>query len=248
MKRISLLFVTIVFVVAYVLVGSTTRAAGHEEDEKAVENVVRAFEQAAQELDFDKANALLTPDARWIRNSYPRPFEPWLRSWFPRWRDARIRIDCHLHDVEVRVKGDVAWATLLVDSAWNADTEAARMMLGRNESRYFVVESEVLVRTPNGWRIALVHADSVPADFGSRPDLGQEHGGMKFADVVGGSPADKAGFKVGDVMIEFGGEKVDNPNDYDNVLSTHSVGDKVVVTVMRGQEKITKIVTLEGQK
>jgi S1-C subfamily serine protease len=121
-------------------------------------------------------------------------------------------------------------------------------MLGRSEARYFVVESEVLVRTPNGWRIAMVHESSVPADFGSRPDFGLEHGGMKFADVVGGSPADKAGFKVGDVMIEFGGQKVDNSDDYYNVLSAHYVGDKVVVTVMRGQEKITKIVMLEGTK
>lgn len=250
MKRISFLFATIIFVVAAVLVGPTTSATGHEDDEKAVENVVRAFEQASQELDLDKANALLTPDARWIRSSYPRPLEPWLRSWFPKWRDAKIRIDCHPHDVEVRVRGDVAWATVLVDSIWNADTEAARVMLGtgRSEERYFVVESEVLVRTPNGWRIALVHVSFVPADFGSRPDFGQERGGMKFADVVSASPADKAGFKVGDVMIEFGGQKVDNPDDYYNVLSAHYIGDKVIVTVMRGQEKITKIVVLEATK
>ena len=84
--------------------------------------------------------------------------------------------------------------------------------------------------------------------FGSIPDFGQEHGGVKFGDVRDGSPAAKAGFKVGDVMVDFGGTKIDNLYDFTYALRAHKPGDKVVVTVLRGGEKMTREVTLEVRK
>jgi Peptidase family M28/PDZ domain len=85
--------------------------------------------------------------------------------------------------------------------------------------------------------------------FGSIPDFGQvEHGGVKFADVRDGSPAGKAGFKAGDVLIEFDGKKIDNLYDFTYALRAHKPGDKVMVTVMRGNEKVTHEVTLEARK
>ena len=84
--------------------------------------------------------------------------------------------------------------------------------------------------------------------FGSIPDFGQEHGGVKFADVHDGSPAGKAGFRGGDVMVEFDGKKIDNLYDFTYALRAHKPGDKVMVTVMRGGEKITRQVTLEVRK
>ena len=84
--------------------------------------------------------------------------------------------------------------------------------------------------------------------FGSIPDFGQEHGGVKFADVHDGSPAGRAGFKGGDVMVEFDGKKIDNLYDFTYALRAHKAGDKVMVTVMRGGEKITRQVTLEVRK
>jgi len=85
--------------------------------------------------------------------------------------------------------------------------------------------------------------------FGSIPDFGQvEHGGVKFADVRDGSPAGKAGFKAGDVLIEFDGKKIDNLYDFTYALRAHKPGDKVMVTVLRGNEKVTHEVTLEARK
>lgn len=85
--------------------------------------------------------------------------------------------------------------------------------------------------------------------FGSIPDFGQvEHGGVKFADVRDGSPAGKAGFKAGDVLIEFDGKPIDNLYDFTYALRAHKPGDKVTVTVMRGKEKVTREVTLEARK
>ena len=85
--------------------------------------------------------------------------------------------------------------------------------------------------------------------FGSIPDFGQvEHGGVKFADVRDGSPAGKAGFQAGDVLIEFDGKPIDNLYDFTYALRAHKPGDKVTVTVLRGNEKITREVTLEVRK
>jgi hypothetical protein len=85
--------------------------------------------------------------------------------------------------------------------------------------------------------------------FGSIPDFGQvEHGGVKFADVHDGSPAGKAGFKAGDVLIEFDGKPIDNLYDFTYALRAHKPGDKVMVTVLRGNEKVTREVTLEARK
>jgi Peptidase family M28/PDZ domain/PA domain len=85
--------------------------------------------------------------------------------------------------------------------------------------------------------------------FGSIPDFGQvEHGGVKFADVRDGSPAGKAGFKAGDVLIEFDGKPIDNLYDFTYALRAHKPGDKVMVTVLRGNVKVTREVTLEARK
>ena len=85
--------------------------------------------------------------------------------------------------------------------------------------------------------------------FGSIPDFGQvEHGGVKFSDVRDGSPAGKAGFRAGDVLVEFDGKKIDNLYDFTYALRAHKPGDKVTVTVLRGNERVTREVTLEVRK
>ena len=85
--------------------------------------------------------------------------------------------------------------------------------------------------------------------FGSIPDFGHvEQGGVQFADVHDGSPAAKAGFKAGDILVDFGGMKIDNLYDFTYALRAHKPGDKVMVTVERGGGKVTREVTLEVRK
>ena len=68
--------------------------------------------------------------------------------------------------------------------------------------------------------------------------------GVRFADVRTGSPADVAGLKAGDVMVEFDGQPIKNLYDFTFQLRAKKVGDKVKVVVMRGSEKLTVEVTL----
>ena len=84
--------------------------------------------------------------------------------------------------------------------------------------------------------------------FGSIPDFGEIEHGVKFADVRDGSPAAKAGFKAGDILVEFDTKKIDNLYDFTYALRAHKPGDKVMVTVLRNGEKVTHEVTLEVRK
>lgn len=84
--------------------------------------------------------------------------------------------------------------------------------------------------------------------FGSVPDFGQVETGVKFADVRAGSPADKAGLKPGDILVEFGGKPITNLYDFTYALRDSKVGDEVEVKVLRDGQEITARVTLEQRR
>jgi aminopeptidase YwaD len=69
--------------------------------------------------------------------------------------------------------------------------------------------------------------------FGSIPDFGEGIQGVKFADVREGSPAAKAGFQGGDIMVAFDGKPIQNLYDFTYALQAKKPGDEVLVKVMR---------------
>jgi aminopeptidase YwaD len=84
--------------------------------------------------------------------------------------------------------------------------------------------------------------------FGSIPDFGQIENGVRFSDVKPGSPAAKAGFQAGDVLIQFGDKPIKNLYDFTDALRRSKVGDTLQVTVLRDGKPITASVTLEQRK
>lgn len=84
--------------------------------------------------------------------------------------------------------------------------------------------------------------------FGSIPDFGQVENGVKFSDVKPASPADKAGLKGGDILVEFGDKPIKNLYDFTDALRRSKVGDVVDVTVMRDGKPIKASVKLEQRK
>jgi len=83
--------------------------------------------------------------------------------------------------------------------------------------------------------------------FGSVPDFANEGQGVKFAEVRTGSPAAKAGFRGGDVMISFGGAPIKTLYDFTFALREKKPGDKVDVTVLRDGKPITATVELTNR-
>jgi aminopeptidase YwaD len=80
--------------------------------------------------------------------------------------------------------------------------------------------------------------------FGSIPDFGEGTKGVKFSDVREGSPASKAGFKAGDIMVEFDGKAIENLYDFTYALQAHKPGDEVMVKVLRNGTPVTAKVLL----
>jgi len=80
--------------------------------------------------------------------------------------------------------------------------------------------------------------------FGSIPDFGETTKGVKFADVREDSPAAKAGFKAGDILVEFDGKPIQNLYDFTYALQAKKPGDVVKVKVMRGTGTVEAEVTL----
>lgn len=59
--------------------------------------------------------------------------------------------------------------------------------------------------------------------------------------VQKGSPADKAGLEVYDIIVEFGGKKVRNPGDLQNAVGDTPIGGKTKVKIVRFKNDRKKI-------
>lgn len=74
-------------------------------------------------------------------------------------------------------------------------------------------------------------------------DPGQQDG-VPVAQVVDGSPADKAGLQAGDRIVRAGGDEVDSIADVRSAVSSHSPGDELELEVTRNGDTETITVTL----
>jgi peptidase M28-like protein/PDZ domain-containing protein len=87
--------------------------------------------------------------------------------------------------------------------------------------------------------------DNTSAYLGSIPDMGAtDVTGVRLTGVRAGSPADQAGLKAGDVIVEFAGKPVKDLYAYTDALYAQKPGDTVDIVVLRGAERLTVKVTL----
>lgn len=90
--------------------------------------------------------------------------------------------------------------------------------------------------------------ETLRAYIGSIPDYATEVKGVKLSGVRAGSPAEKGGLKGGDVIIEFGGQKITNIYDYTYALDAVKIGQSVEVSILRAGETVKLNVTPEARK
>src|SRR5260370_20408346 len=80
------------------------------------------------------------------------------------------------------------------------------------------------------------------ADLGFQIDTQSKD--CRVSEVFPGASADKAGFKVDDVIIRFDGQKIANSEDLVNQARRKRPGDEIVVDVVRGQKTATLKLTI----
>ena len=72
--------------------------------------------------------------------------------------------------------------------------------------------------------------------------------GVKLSGVRAGGPADKAGIKGGEVIVEFANTKIANIYDYTYAMDTVKIGQPVKVVVLRNGERVSLSLTPEARK
>ncbi len=82
------------------------------------------------------------------------------------------------------------------------------------------------------------------------PELAQSFGlqaekGALISEVIKNSPAEKAGFEVGDIILEFNGKQINEMNELPRLAAVTPVGKKAKVKLLRKGKVIEKTVTIE---
>ena len=68
--------------------------------------------------------------------------------------------------------------------------------------------------------------------------------GAYVAEVLEGGPAESVGIQVGDIVIAVGNRRVTSADSMVLEVRSHSIGETVTVTVMRGDDRLDFEVTL----
>ena len=89
--------------------------------------------------------------------------------------------------------------------------------------------------------------DTLRAYLGTIPDYTTEGTGVKLSGVRAEGPADKAGLKGGDVIVEFGGQQITNIYDYTYALDAVKIGEPIEVVVLREGKRVKLTVTPEAR-
>ena len=90
--------------------------------------------------------------------------------------------------------------------------------------------------------------ETLRAYLGTIPDYASEAKGVKLTGTRAGSPADKAGVKSGDVIVEFAGQKIANIYDYTYALDAVKIGQPVKVVLLRDGQNVELTVVPEARK
>ena len=72
----------------------------------------------------------------------------------------------------------------------------------------------------------------------------KEDKGVLIGDVVEGSPAEKGGLHRGDVILEFEGKKIEDPNQLKNMVASTEIGKEVAIKIFRENKTETKHITV----
>ncbi len=88
----------------------------------------------------------------------------------------------------------------------------------------------------------------LPAGLGIMPDYAGEDPGVLVNAVTDGGAAEAAGIKADDLIIKIGKESIESLEDYMAVMADHYAGDKVKITLERGDDELVLDVTLSARR
>jgi hypothetical protein len=90
--------------------------------------------------------------------------------------------------------------------------------------------------------------DTVRVFTGTIPDYATQVEGLLLSGVIDGGPAQEAGLRGGDVIVEFAGRKISNIYDYTYALDVVKIGEPVAVVYLREGERRETTLTPRARK
>lgn len=85
------------------------------------------------------------------------------------------------------------------------------------------------------------------AYLGTVPDMTESPGGVRLSGVRAGSPAEQAGLKAGDILIQLGDHPIKNLYDMTEALNAYRPGDTVVLVYLRDGRRFETRATLRAR-
>jgi hypothetical protein len=92
--------------------------------------------------------------------------------------------------------------------------------------------------------VAMAPPDDTEPYFGAYGDFTRSDPGYAIGPVEKGSPADRAGLRDGDLVVQFGANRIASDEDFDEALSHYVGGEHVKLVVMRGNQSRNFDITL----
>lgn len=109
-----------------------------------------------------------------------------------------------------------------------------RSLATTDEAPDYIEQSSATQDAPKG---------GLRAYLGSVPAYGEDVVGVKLSDVTKGAPADKAGIKGGDIIVELAGKSIENIYDYTAIIDAIKIGEETSVIVLRNGKRIELKIT-----
>lgn len=98
------------------------------------------------------------------------------------------------------------------------------------QNAYDIQLSFVVIAQPRG---------HLRAYLGTIPDYAEEVKGVLLSGARKGGPAEKAGVRAGDIIVELAGKKIENIYDYTHAIKALKIDQETTIVVQRGGEQIT---------
>jgi len=83
---------------------------------------------------------------------------------------------------------------------------------------------------------------------GTIPDYASDAKGLLLSGVIGGGPAEQAGLRKGDVIVQIGGQTITNIYDYTYALDVLKIGQPTTVIYLRDGKRLETTLTPAARK
>lgn len=140
------------------------------------------------------------------------------------------------------VVSGVVLAVALAGCAEQVVQEQMTKTCARHGEKPFVIDVSDHLYTVSATALCVGRDDAIHMPPGFGVDVlwsPRNFAGLGILSVQPDSVADKAGVKTGDILYEFGGQQVSNPNDLSTDIKAATTGSEVPIRLERKKQKLT---------